>query len=237
MKFIGIGSDLMVMMERAAAAVEKQRVNASHDWTPAPLNCAADKNRSDAFWDLLRQQAPFVGSILTDGSYEATRAVRPAPVVLIDCFREGLDTPAAPQPGLALPRRPRSPARPHQLRRPQGHPDDRCGRSRSRRRLGRRSRPQRRGGARRQGRMLVQGLARAQHRARAPLPRRQGAGRRHRAPLFPAVGARRDRRRGRFRDGLDRQLLSGRGTRAGARKPRVAAGRVQEAGEAVSPSR
>ena len=94
MKFIGIGSDLMVMMERAAAAVEKQRINASHDWTPAPLNCATDKNRSDAFWDLLRRQAPFVGSILTDGSYEAARAVRPAPVVLIDCFREGLDAPA-----------------------------------------------------------------------------------------------------------------------------------------------
>jgi 4-hydroxy-2-oxoheptanedioate aldolase len=95
MTFIGIGSDLMVMMERAAAAVDKQRVNASHDWTPAPLNCAADKNRSDAFWELLRRHAPFAGSILTDASYEATRAVRPAPVVLIDCFREGLDTPAA----------------------------------------------------------------------------------------------------------------------------------------------
>ena len=95
MKFIGIGSDLMVMMERAAAAIDKQRVNASHDWTPAPLNCAADKDRSDAFWELLRLHAPFVGSILTDGSYEAMRAVRPAPVVLIDCFREGLDTPAA----------------------------------------------------------------------------------------------------------------------------------------------
>jgi hypothetical protein len=89
MTFIGIGSDLMVMMERAAAAVEKQRVNASHDWTPAPLDCAADKNRSDAFWELLRRHAPFAGSILTDASYEATRAVRPAPVVLIDCFREG----------------------------------------------------------------------------------------------------------------------------------------------------
>jgi 2-keto-3-deoxy-L-rhamnonate aldolase RhmA len=95
MKFIGIGSDLMVMMERAAAAVDKQRVNASHDWTPAPLNCAADKDRSDAFWESLHLHAPFVGSILTDGSYEATRAVRSAPVVLIDCFREGLDTPAA----------------------------------------------------------------------------------------------------------------------------------------------
>jgi len=95
MKFIGIGSDLMVMMERAAAAVDKQRVNASHDWTPAPLNCAADTNRSDAFWESLRLRAPFVGSILTDGSYEATRAVRPAPVVLIDCFREDLDSPAA----------------------------------------------------------------------------------------------------------------------------------------------
>ncbi len=94
-KFIGIGSDLMVMMERAAAAIDKQRVNPSHDWTPAPLNCAADKARSDAFWELLRRRAPFAGSILTGGSYEATRAVRPAPVVLIDCFREGLDTPAA----------------------------------------------------------------------------------------------------------------------------------------------
>ena len=95
MQLIGIGSDLMVMMERAAAAVDKQRVNASHDWTPAALDCAADKNRSDAFWELLRRHAPFAGSILTDASYEATRAVRPAPVVLIDCFREGLDTPAA----------------------------------------------------------------------------------------------------------------------------------------------
>lgn len=95
MTFIGIGSDLMVMMERAAAAVEKQRVNASHDWTPAPLDCAADKIRSDAFCDVLRRRAPFAGSILTDTSYEATRAVRPAPVVLIDCFRNGLDTPGA----------------------------------------------------------------------------------------------------------------------------------------------
>ena len=85
----------MVMMERAAAAIDKQRRNTSHDWTPAPLDCAADKHRSDAFWELLRRRAPFVGSILTDGSYEATRAVRPAPVVLIDCFREGLNTPAA----------------------------------------------------------------------------------------------------------------------------------------------
>jgi 2-keto-3-deoxy-L-rhamnonate aldolase RhmA len=95
MRFIGIGSDLMVMMERAAAAVDTQRVNPSHEWTPAPLNCAADTHRSDAFWDLLRRHGPFVGSILIDGSYEATRAVRPAPVVLIDGFREGLNTPAA----------------------------------------------------------------------------------------------------------------------------------------------
>jgi 4-hydroxy-2-oxoheptanedioate aldolase len=95
MRFIGIGSDLMVMMERAAAAVEKQRINTSHDWTPARLNCAADKNRSDGFWELLRQRAPFVGSILTNGTYEATRAVRPAPVVMVDCFREGLNTPPA----------------------------------------------------------------------------------------------------------------------------------------------
>jgi 4-hydroxy-2-oxoheptanedioate aldolase len=95
MTFIGIGSDLMVMMERAAAAVDKQRLNASHDWCPAPLNCAADKTRSDAFWDLLRVRAPFSGAILTDVSYEAIRAVRTAPVVLIDCFRDGLDSPAA----------------------------------------------------------------------------------------------------------------------------------------------
>ena len=95
MKFIGIGSDLMVMMEPAAAAIDRQRVNTSHDWSPAPLNCAVDKTRSDAFWDLLRLHAPFAGSILTDGGYEAMRAVRPAPVVLIDCFREGLNTPTA----------------------------------------------------------------------------------------------------------------------------------------------
>ena len=95
MRFIGIGSDLMVMMERAAAAIDKQRVNTSHDWTPARLNCSADKDRSDAFWELLQRRAPFVGSILTNGSYEATRAVRPARVVLVDCFREGLNTPAA----------------------------------------------------------------------------------------------------------------------------------------------
>jgi 2-keto-3-deoxy-L-rhamnonate aldolase RhmA len=95
MRFIGIGSDVMVMMERAAAAIEKQRANAMHDWTPARLDCAADKDRSDEFWELLRRRRPFVGSILTGGSYEATRAVRPAPVVLVDCFREGLNTPAA----------------------------------------------------------------------------------------------------------------------------------------------
>ena len=95
MKFIGIGSDLMVMMEPAAAAIHRQRVNTSHDWTPEPLNCAMDKTRSDAFWELLRQRAPFAGSILTNGGYEAMRAVRPAPVVLIDCFREGLNTPTA----------------------------------------------------------------------------------------------------------------------------------------------
>ena len=85
----------MVMMEPAAAAIDRQRVNTSHDWTPEPLNCAMDKTRSDAFWELLRQRAPFAGSILTNGGYEAMRAVRPAPVVLIDCFREGLNTPTA----------------------------------------------------------------------------------------------------------------------------------------------
>jgi 2-keto-3-deoxy-L-rhamnonate aldolase RhmA len=85
----------MVMMERAATAIYQQRANTSHDWTPARLNCSADKDRSDAFWELLQRRAPFVGSILTNGSYEATRAVRPARVVLVDCFREGLNTPAA----------------------------------------------------------------------------------------------------------------------------------------------
>ena len=95
MKFIGIGCDLMVMMQPAAAAIDRQRVNASHDWTPAPVNCAADKTRSDAFWELLRHRAPFAGSILTDGGYGAMRAVRPAPIVLVDCFREGLNTPTA----------------------------------------------------------------------------------------------------------------------------------------------
>ena len=94
MQFIGIGSDLMVMMEPAAAAIDRQRVNTSHDWTPAPVNCAIDKTRSDAFWELLRRRAPFSGSILTGGGYDSVRAVRPAPVVLIDCFREGLNTPA-----------------------------------------------------------------------------------------------------------------------------------------------
>ena len=79
MTFIGIGSDLIVMMERAAAAIDKQRVNPSHDWTPARLNCAADKARSDAFWELLRLRAPFAGSILTDASYEAILAARPEP--------------------------------------------------------------------------------------------------------------------------------------------------------------
>lgn len=94
-QFIGIGTDLMVMMGPAAAGIDRQRVNISHDWTPAPVNCDVDKRRSDAFWELLRQRAPFSGSILTNGGYEAIRAVRPAPVVLIDCFREGLDTPTA----------------------------------------------------------------------------------------------------------------------------------------------
>lgn len=95
MSFLGIGSDLMVMMDRAAAAIDKQRRNAAHDWAPAALDCAAEANRSATFWALLRQQAPVTGAILLDASYEATRAVRPAPVVLIDCFREGLDTPTA----------------------------------------------------------------------------------------------------------------------------------------------
>ena len=93
--FIGIGSDLMVMMERATAAIASQRANASHAWRPAVLNCDEDKRRSDAFWESLRLRSPLVGAILTDASYEAIRAVRAAPLVLIDCFREGLNTPAA----------------------------------------------------------------------------------------------------------------------------------------------
>ncbi len=95
MRFIGIGSDVMVLMERAAAAIEKQRVDASHGWTPAALNCGADTDRSDAFWASLRRRTPFVGAVLSNGTSEATRAVRPADVVLIDCFREGLNTPPA----------------------------------------------------------------------------------------------------------------------------------------------
>ena len=194
MKFIGIGSDLMVMMERAAAAVEKQRVNASHDWTPGapqlrrgqePLRCVlgiAPAARAVRGLDPDRRE-------LRGDAGRASGSCRPDRLL-----PRGSGHPGCPQPGLAFPRRPRSSAGPHHLRRPQGHPDDRRGRSCSRRGLGRRARPQRRRGARRQGRMLVQGLARAQYRARAPLPRRQGAGRRHRAPLLPAIGARRDHR-------------------------------------------
>jgi 2-keto-3-deoxy-L-rhamnonate aldolase RhmA len=95
MRFIGIGSDLMVMTERGEAAVATQRDNRSHGWRPAALNCSEDKHRSDAFWESLRLRSPLVGAILTDDSYDATRSVRAAPLVLIDCFREGLDTPAA----------------------------------------------------------------------------------------------------------------------------------------------
>lgn len=95
MRFLGIGSDVMVLMERATAAIDKQRLNSSHEWTPAPLSCEADTDRSDAFWTLLRARTPFVGAILTNGSSEATRAVRPADVVLLDCFREGLNGPPA----------------------------------------------------------------------------------------------------------------------------------------------
>lgn len=93
--FIGIGSDLMVMMERAAATIANQRANASHGWRPALLNCDEDKRRSDAFWESLRLRSPLVGAILADESHEAIRSVRGAPLVLIDCFREGLNTPAA----------------------------------------------------------------------------------------------------------------------------------------------
>ena len=95
MSFIGIGSDLMVMMERAEAAIATQRANPSHGWTPAALNCDEDEHRSDAFRESLRLRSPLAGAILTDDSYEATRSVRAAPLVLIDCFRQGLNTPAA----------------------------------------------------------------------------------------------------------------------------------------------
>jgi 4-hydroxy-2-oxoheptanedioate aldolase len=93
--FIGIGSDLMVLMERGAAAIASHRNYGAPGWRPALLNCDEDKRRSDAFWESLRLRLPFVGAILTDESYEAIRAVRAAPVVLIDCFRQGLNTPAA----------------------------------------------------------------------------------------------------------------------------------------------
>lgn len=93
--FIGIGSDLMVMRERAAAAIARQRANASHAWRPALLNCDEDKRRSDAFREALRLRSPLVGAILVDASDEAIRAVRAAPLVLIDSFRQGLNTPAA----------------------------------------------------------------------------------------------------------------------------------------------
>ena len=93
--FIGIGSDLMVMMERGEAAVATQRDNPSHDWRPAVLNCDEDEHRSDTLWASLRQRSPFVGAILTDTHYEATRSVRAAPLVLIDCFRGSLNTPGA----------------------------------------------------------------------------------------------------------------------------------------------
>jgi 2-keto-3-deoxy-L-rhamnonate aldolase RhmA len=95
MSFIGIGSDLMVMMERAGAAIAKQRANASHGWSPAVLNCDEDERRSDAFRESLRLRSSFVGAILTDDSHEAIRSVRAAPLVLVDCFRQGLNTPAA----------------------------------------------------------------------------------------------------------------------------------------------
>ncbi len=94
-RFIGIGSDLMVLMERGAAAIASQRNNGAPGWRPALLNCDEDKRRSDEFWESLRLRSPFVGATLTDDSYEAIRAVRAAPVVLIDCFRQGLNTPAA----------------------------------------------------------------------------------------------------------------------------------------------
>ena len=149
----------------------------------------------------------------------------------------GTEHSGCPRSGIAFPRRSRSPARARSLRRPQGHPDDRRHCSCSRRGLRGGARQQRRRGPRRPGRVLVQGLARAQHRARAPVPRRQGGGSRCRAPRLPALGDRRDHRRGRFRDGLDRQLLSGRGPGTSAHDPRVAAGGVQEGGQAVLPSR
>jgi len=93
--FIGIGSDLMVMMERAMAATASQRANTSQGWSPAALNCDEDRQRSEAFRESLRLRSPLEGAILTDGSYAAARSVRAAPLVLIDSFRADLCTPGA----------------------------------------------------------------------------------------------------------------------------------------------
>jgi 2-keto-3-deoxy-L-rhamnonate aldolase RhmA/ectoine hydroxylase-related dioxygenase (phytanoyl-CoA dioxygenase family) len=94
MRFIGIGSDLMVMTERGVGSAATQRDNRSHGWKPAPLNCDDEKQRSDSFWESLGRRSPLLGGLLADDSYEATRAVRASPLVLLDCFREGLNTPA-----------------------------------------------------------------------------------------------------------------------------------------------
>lgn len=94
-RFIGIGSDLMVMMERAVAAMTELRANAPHGWSPAPLDCAGERRRSEAFLGALRTRSPLVGAILADGSDEAIRSVRDSPLVLIDTLRADFATPGA----------------------------------------------------------------------------------------------------------------------------------------------
>jgi 2-keto-3-deoxy-L-rhamnonate aldolase RhmA len=77
--FIGIGSDLMVMLERAADAVALQRDNAAHGWSPAALDCAADRHRSDAFRDAPPARHSTARSLSTGAM---RRSVRCAPLRL-----------------------------------------------------------------------------------------------------------------------------------------------------------
>ena len=237
MRFIGIGSDVMVMMERAAAAIDKQRVNTSHDWTPARLDCAADKDRSDAFWELLRRRAPFVGSILTSGTYEATRAVRPAPVVLVDCFREGLNTPAA----LASALRSLDGLGHRLVRVPSVDPKDTPMTAAIALALGADS-------------VVVPVSSAAEARAVRAACSYKGSRALNIGPelpyhvakvaaagveilSFPLSEISRDHRLGRFRDGVGRQLRARPGPGTSAHDPGVAAGGVQEGGQAVLPAR
>ena len=238
MKFIGIGSDLMVMMERAAAAVDKQRVNTSHDWTPG----APQLRRGQESLRCVLGLAPAARAVrgldpdrreLRGDAGRASGPCRPDRLL-----PRGSGHPGCPQPGLAFPRRPRSPARPHHLRRPQGHADDRRGRSCSRRGLGRRARPQRRRGARRQGRMLVQGA-----RARSISgPNSRTTSPRCRPPASSSSASRQSEiaeiiASADFVMASTANFFLAEGREQALASLVVAAGGVQEAGQAVSPSR